>query len=147
MEKLIESNFIKKHNLKPGDRIIVPKSDWDVVQHHVIYRGVDYAGRHIISENKDAIGVRRIYLYDLISTSSKITSINPFKGTEYERQLALKRADEKLGEKYILFSFNCEHYCDYVQHGKSSSKQVEYFRNASLLLVGTILIGYLFSRD
>lgn len=41
-----KENYVKKLGLKPGDEIVVPKSNWNLIQHHAIYIGYDYHGIH-----------------------------------------------------------------------------------------------------
>jgi hypothetical protein len=39
----------------------------------------------------------------------------------------VKRALDMVGQPYSLINFNCEHFSEFVQHGKARSRQVENF--------------------
>lgn len=107
-------------NLLAGDRIIVPKSQFRLAQHHAIYDG-----SACFYENKVGIGVVHTPMAKFFEGVTEITAIYRFTGNEYQRQLAMQRANALLGKRYDLPTFNCEHYADYVQYGRSRSKQVE----------------------
>lgn len=111
--------------LKPADRIVVPKSEFRLIEHHAIYLGRNHLGQELIIENKIGKGVQIITAEEFFNDVLEITRIEPFIGTEYERSLALKRAKSKLGRPYNLTTFNCQHFANYVQHYKAKSEQVE----------------------
>lgn len=117
--------FVLKNNLRPADRLVVPKSGWRLIQHHAIYWGVDQNGVHWVLENKENVGVRAIRLSDFLKDCIEITRIDYFKGKEYQRRNAIHRAEKLIGKPYQLWEFNCENYANYVQLGKAFSKQVE----------------------
>ncbi|MEI9912252.1 MAG: hypothetical protein WDO71_22920 [Bacteroidota bacterium] len=54
-------SYINQYNFKPGDEIIVPKSNFNLIQHHALYLGHDEQDIHWIIENAFGIGVT---LYD-----------------------------------------------------------------------------------
>lgn len=139
--------FIQKYNLRPGDRIVTPRSGWRLIQHHAIYWGVDHKGVHWIIENQDNIGVQIIELQRFVDRVFEVKRIEYFKGNDNQRRAALTRGEELLGTKYDLFKFNCEHFANYLQHGKSYSTQVENFsgglRIAASLTLFFMVIGTL----
>lgn len=107
-------------NLLAGDRILIPKSQFRLAQHHAIYDGNDY-----FYENKAGAGVVRTPVTTFFECIDEITAIRRFVGTDHQRYLAIQRAESLLGERYNLTTFNCEHYADFVQYGYARSKQVE----------------------
>ncbi|MBD0776866.1 lecithin retinol acyltransferase family protein [Maribacter sp. ANRC-HE7] len=52
------------------------------------------------------------------------TGVRRFSGSYFQRNQAINRAYSKLGEKYSLINFNCEHFANWVQFGKIESSQV-----------------------
>jgi hypothetical protein len=117
--------FILKYNLKPGDRIVTPRSGWRLIQHHAIYWGLDNSGVHWVIENKDNIGVRFITLEKFLENVFEIKRIEYFKGNDIERRIALERGKMHVGKAYDLYNFNCEHFANYVQYNKVHSTQVD----------------------
>lgn len=53
-----ELQLISELNLEPGDRIVVPKSLFGIIQHHALYLGYDSLGQHLICENIIGVGVK-----------------------------------------------------------------------------------------
>lgn len=107
-------------NLSPGDRIVFPKSAFELVHHHAIY-----AGNGFFYENKGWDKVRITHFSQLLKGVSKIALIQRFTGDERERHAALERAKSMIGEPYDPITFNCEHSANYVQHLCPVSTQVK----------------------
>lgn len=128
--------YIIKYNLKPGDRIVTPKSALKWVQHHVIYLGQNYDGVDLIIENKIGHGVRIITADQFFTECPIVTRIEPFSGTGWERQAAIKRALDNVGQPYSLINFNCESFAELVQHNKIKSNQA----NTGLIIAGVALL-------
>lgn len=112
------------NNLKPADRLVLPKSELGLVQHHAIYLGKDAFGIRQYIENYIGKGVRVIDESHLFRDGFIATRIEPFMGINFQRIEAVKRAISLIGKQYDLINFNCEHYANTVQHKKSYSKQV-----------------------
>lgn len=130
------SRNIQNLNLKPADRIIVPKSRLRMVQHHALYLGQNYQGVHLIAENKIGFGVRLISFDDFFNGVSEITKIERFAGSNYERKIAVQRALDKLGQPYDLINYNCQHFANEIQYQKVESDQVNDFVSFLKLAVG-----------
>jgi hypothetical protein len=130
-------NHIEFYSLKPGDKIIVPKSWLRIIQHHVVYLGQNYLGQHLIGENVVGAFVRVVTAEQFFVENPEITRIERFGGTNAERKIAVARALEKLGQPYDLINFNCEHFANYVQTGFLKSNQVGW----GLLILGVIAIA------
>ena len=47
-------------NLGTGDKIVVPKSAFNIIQHHAVYLGKNYFGQEILAENQIGNGVQLI---------------------------------------------------------------------------------------
>jgi uncharacterized protein YycO len=116
--------ILLNNNIQPADRIVIPKSEFQLVQHHAVYLGQNYSGQDLIAENKYGIGVRLITAEDFFSGVNKVTRIERFSGSNGERKNAVQRALDKLGQPYHLINFNCESFANHVQHAYSTSKQV-----------------------
>lgn len=110
-------------NLKAADRIVVPKSNFRVVQHHVIFLGYLW-GNYWIAENRIGKGVCICKADEFFEIEKEITRIERFIGTDAERSAAVTTALSLRGKEYNLLNFNCEHYSNLVQHTKSDSPQL-----------------------
>ena len=112
-------NFYDLH-LLPGDRVLIPKSLFNLVQHHAIYAGKGWFYENVIGK-----GVVLTHYARIFKDGPSITSISRLNANDHERHLALRRAQKLIGTPYHLTNFNCEHFANYVQYGRSGSKQVE----------------------
>lgn len=128
--------YINKYNLQPADRIVTPKSELRFVQHHVVYLGKNRFGVDLVAENKLGYGVRIITADKFFKECPEITRIERFRGTGTQRQVAVQRALDNLGQPYSLINFNCESFANLVQHNRIESKQ----SNAGLLVASLALI-------
>ncbi|MBK7970268.1 MAG: lecithin retinol acyltransferase family protein [Bacteroidetes bacterium] len=118
------NNYITYYGLKPADRIIVPKSNLNLVQHHAIYLGQNEFGQDLLIENKFGVGVTIVTAEIFFAEVRSITRIERFNGNNYQRQIAVQSALQKSGFPYHLINYNCEHFANEVQYGQSSSNQV-----------------------
>lgn len=126
-------NTYNLRNLKPGDRLVFPKG---MIQHHAIYIGNDAYGNRVYIENHINHGVTAVSETYLFRDGYHITRIEPFIGSNIQRNEAVKRAKQLIGKPYNLINFNCEHYANTVQHNRSYSKQV----GAGVVAVVTIAL-------
>ena len=118
------SEKLNLNTLKPCDRIIVPKSNLGIVQHHVICLGKDENGERFYIENAINKGVRIINEATLFKNGYEVTRVETFNGSRKQRREALEFALRLIGKKYDLFNFNCEHYANAIQYNKIYSDQV-----------------------
>lgn len=134
-------------SLKVGDRVVVPKSHLDLVQHHAIFLGYEN-GHYWFIENKEGIGVRVVNANTFFFDVLKITRIIPFiPKNGYSRNDLVKYALSKVGKKYDLTRYNCEHLASELQHKVVRSKQAEtgvFIAVAAILL---FIIGILVSSN
>ncbi|HQK98762.1 MAG TPA: hypothetical protein PLH61_12140 [Bacteroidia bacterium] len=135
---------LQKWNLQPADRIVVPKSNLKMVQHHAIYLGRDRFGTEWIAENKIGRGVQIVTAADFFSDVMEVTRIEPFRGNQYQRNDAVRFAQSLQGRRYNLVEFNCEHYANVVQHKVEVSDQAKV--GIGLGFLG-LFLGLLFIND
>lgn len=134
---------IIRNGIQPADRIVIPKSNIKLVQHHAIYLGQNNEGVDLIAENKIGFGVRLVTADEFFKGVIEITRIERFTGTNSERRVAVQRALEQLGRPYDLINYNCESFSNHVQHNEISSRQV----GAGIAIAFfALLFGFSFSR-
>ncbi|MES2479068.1 MAG: lecithin retinol acyltransferase family protein [Bacteroidota bacterium] len=124
--------------LYPADRVVIPKSNINLVKHHGIYVGY-INGRHWFLENHFNSGVRYVTAEQFLNgTSIDKIRIQRFVGSARQRQEAVNVAKNMLGRPYDLLSYNCEHYSNEVQYGKPESDQVK----AGLFVAGLCVVFF-----
>lgn len=128
--------------LQPADRLVIPKSGLNMVQHHAIYLGKDNNGNRIYIENAIGRGVQVVNEAYLFRGGYEITRVEQFSGNQYQRNAAVQLAMQLIGKPYNLLNFNCEHYANTVQHRKSYSNQVGVGLGLGLLTLFVGLITY-----
>jgi hypothetical protein len=132
-------------SLQIGDRIVVPKSNLDLVQHHAIFIGYEN-GHFWFIENKDGIGVRVVNADVFFTGVQKITRIVPFQPKNgYGRIELVNYALSKKGMRYHLTNYNCEHFANEVQHRVVKSRQADTGVGLALFGLAALLIGGLAS--
>lgn len=134
--------YTTKYNLRPGDVVKEAIFLTGLSKHYAIYLGIDNKGNEWVAENHKFDGVRLVPAANFFSSSKKYDVI-AFRGTEQQRQVAVRRALEKVNAPYNLITYNCEHYATYVQTGNAVSSQV---KNA-LTIAGISLLAFLFVRS
>lgn len=115
------------YNIRPADAIVVKKEKFGILDHYVIYLGIDSNGEHKFIANYTK-GIQFITLSEIVSFLKTYipVRINRFIGTELQRLSAVKRALSRLNERaYNLILNNCEHFKNWVHHGLGTSEQVE----------------------
>ncbi|WEK34681.1 MAG: lecithin retinol acyltransferase family protein [Candidatus Pseudobacter hemicellulosilyticus] len=131
------------HNLQPADRIVHALFDTGLSKHHAIFLGEDKWGQEWIAENNFHEGVRLTKAETFFRSQRKIQRIERFAGSHIERKNAVQRAMQLAGKPYSLLTYNCEHYANEVQYGKSESKQVQTFLG---LAAGIFILSMFFSE-
>lgn len=110
--------------LQPGDRVVVPKSHWQLIQHHALYLGYDDFGNHYMCENVNGVGVKLTSVSNFFLDVTKVTRIEKFNGTKPVRKVVVEKALSKLGQPYNLINYNCESFVNEVLYKSSYSNQV-----------------------
>lgn len=118
--------------LYPADVIVAKKRNGlgSILNHYVVYVG----NETFIGNLQD--GVKVLYeseLSDLLLDYEPVR-IKPFEGSNFQRNQAINRAYQRLGQKYSLLNFNCEHFANWVQKGKENSVQITIL--ASIFILG-----------
>lgn len=119
-----ENDLVNHYNLKPADRIVVPKSGFQLVQHHALYLGSDEYGQHWISENRVGEGVVATRARDFFRENPRVTRIERHAGSYEVRKAVVQRALRDHGMPYNLITFNCEHHVNKALKGRAHSPQV-----------------------
>lgn len=136
--------LVMQFNLQPGDRVVVPKSGWQLVQHHALYLGYDDFGNHYMCENVIGVGVKLTNVADFFQGVSKVTRVERYTGNNSDRKSVVQNALSRLGLPYSLINYNCESFVNDVLYRRPKSAQVG---NAVGLLGLAILIGVVLNSD
>jgi hypothetical protein len=118
--------------LYPADVIVAKKRNGlsRILNHYVVYVG----NETFIGNLQDGVKVlSESELSDLLVDYEPVR-IKPFEGTDFQRNQAINRAYNRLGQKYSLLNFNCEHFANWVQKGKENSVQVS-------ILLSVLVLG------
>jgi hypothetical protein len=119
------NKYVNQYNLRTGDEIIVPKSTFNIIQHHALYLGIDENGTAWIIENVINIGVRLISTDDFFKINPTINEIRTYHGSQQDRHKLIERALNKVGTAYDLFNYNCQHFTSDLLRDEAESKQVQ----------------------
>lgn len=113
------------NTLQIGDRLVVPKSNFRMVQHHAIFLGF-LNGHYWFIENKESFGVRIVTAEVFFVGVDEITRIVKFvPKVGYSRRVLSDYALSKKGKGYNLVSYNCEHFANEVQNRVIKSHQAD----------------------
>lgn len=77
------------NSLKPGDRVVLLKSNIELINHHVIYIGKDGLYNRLKVENAIGRGVHLISEAYLFRDGYLV--IEPVNGTQHQRDMAVKK--------------------------------------------------------
>jgi hypothetical protein len=128
------------HGLRAGDRIVAPKSFLDMVQHHALFAGHCAQGHAWAIENVVNVGVTYTRFDHFMERIGTIKHIIPFRGDRWAQQEVLERAQQRLGMRYELTTYNCEHFVNEVLLGQRHSRQAD---TAKELMRGALVFGAL----
>lgn len=121
-------DFIYQYSIRPADVIILKHYKVGLLDHYVVYLGVDHASNHIFVANYANKGVKVLTNDEIHHFLQKYTirRIQPFVGNDFQRNHAVQRALSRLGEERYSYIFNnCEHFANWVQNGEHKSQQVD----------------------
>lgn len=138
------NKFVRKYHLQPGDVVVLPKSVFNFVQHYAIYIGQNPFGVEEFIENKIGQGVVVTPADQFFHIDGKLTGIDRFQGSPYDREILIRRAKSQIGKPYHAMLFNCEHLTTQIRTGNARSRQVE---NLGLFLAGAFFLRYLLSNN
>lgn len=113
---------IDYEKLKIGDRLVRTKGGI-LSKHHVLYAGY-WNNQHIIAENQMGFGVQYITLNQFLNEGgfdrAEYNNYNDESQTEI-----IRRINQKIGAKYSLIEYNCEHFVNDILTGIAESKQIK----------------------
>jgi hypothetical protein len=136
-------SYASTYQLNPADRIVTPWLQTGLTKHHAIYLGFNDYGQELIAENDTHVGVSIVTAQQFAQEHPVVSRIEKFKGNYFQRNAAVRTAVRLEGKLYDLFSYNCEHYANQVQHGRAESQQVRNF----FLLAGLVAFGFILAGD
>ncbi len=127
--------------LHPIDVIVAKKKKGlgRILDHYIIYLG-DGVFIGNLKGSVKTISLKE--LHELLKDYEPVR-IRRFSGNHFDVQNAIRRAYQRLGQKYSYLGFNCEHYANWVQYGKERSGQV----NNGLMLLGSAIFLRIISNN
>lgn len=140
--------IIQLHGLQEADAIVLRKKFLGMVDHYAIYLGKHEGNHTFVANYTDGVKiVPQTEMVEILQTLQP-TRIEKFVGSDAERNLAVKRALSRIGEKaYNYISNNCEHFKNWVHFGENRSEQVKVAGDAALIASGALAIGALASKN
>lgn len=125
--------------LSPMDVIVAKKRKGlgRILDHYIIYLG----NNEFIGNLEKGVKFLSISELQTLLMDYEPVKIRRFNGNSSEVFYARQRALSKLGNRYSLLGFNCEHFANWVQYGKESSKQVQ---NAAFIGFGLLTLNLIF---
>ena len=126
------------YGIQLGDKVSRLKRGVPFVRHYAVYLGMDAYGRHIFAENNAQNGVQYVSADDFFrdSVSVKIESTGR---NLAQRQKAVTFGVQRIGQKYDLLNYNCEHFANEVTTGLSVSNQVGIGVSIAVLVIGGVI--------
>lgn len=125
--------------LSPMDVVVAKKRKGlgRILDHYIIH-----LGNNEFIGNLEG-GVKFLSLLELqnLLIDYEPVKIRKFNGNKSDIFYAKQRALSKLGSRYNLLGFNCEHFANWVQYGKETSKQVQ---NVMFIGFGLVALNLIF---
>lgn len=112
------TNIEIKYSLQPGDVLVRNKSFFGIIDHYGLYVG---NGRVI--DNHPDRGVCLISIHSFLN-GRELERIARFNGNSFSRNQVVRKGYLKLGMKYHLTKFNCEHFVNEAWGAGRKSQQV-----------------------
>jgi len=146
--KMNVNTIIRKYNLKQADAIVLRKKILGMVDHYAIFIGYRGNVPVFVANYKDGVQeVSKTEMKKILQTLQP-TAIERFRGSEYERMLAIKRAMSRVGERaYNYITNNCEHFKNWVHTGKNRSEQVNKVGNVALTVAAGTAVNAIVNKN
>lgn len=112
----------RQYGFGTGDRIVVPKSGLNIIQHHAVFFG-NVNGEAMVAENKEYRGVILTPLDLFLQDAGRVTRIEPFAGTYQQQAIVIDRVRARLRRPYDKWRYNCEHFVNDVLRFRVESRQ------------------------
>ncbi len=137
------NQFIKVNNLQPADAVELANPAVGFPRHYAVYLGIEKGTPYFIANITTGVQVISKEKLEEFTSKYEVVGVERFEGNIKQRNMAIKNAIARIGEKaYNLVFNNCEHFKNWVLYGTSSSKQVELIGSSMLIGGGTLyLIG------
>lgn len=119
--------------LYPADVVVAKKRNGigRILNHYIVYVG----NETFIGNLQNGVKILSNHELSELFVDYEPVKIKPFIGSTTQRSQAINRAYSRLGQKYSLLNFNCEHFANWVQKGKENSLQVTIAM--SIILLGS----------
>lgn len=120
------NQMIASGELRVADGIEVVAPEFPFIKHYFTFAGTDSKGFNWFFCAYAGIGKVQLLREDEIAELANkytLTKMIPFIGSEADRKKALQRGHDIRGKKYYWIGRNCENVMNYIQMGKSVSKQ------------------------
>lgn len=117
--------------LYPADVIVAKKRSGlgRILNHYIVYVG----NETFIGNLQNGVKILSNSELSELLVDYEPVKVNPFVGSNSQRVQAMNRAYTRLGHKYSLLNFNCEHFANWVQKGRENSLQVTIAMSVLLL--------------
>lgn len=131
--------LIEHYGIKKGDKVSRLKRGVFFIRHYAVYLGTDIQGKHLFAENNLEKGVQIITSDEFFRDSNAIKVESTSKDI-LQREKAVNFALGKVGKKYDLINYNCEHFANEVTKGTAISTQVSWGIGLTFLVIGGVLV-------
>ena len=105
------NQFIRTNSIRPADAIVLQKKLFGMVDHYAIYIGY-YNGepQFVANYTKGVQVIAREEMSNFLRVLVPV-KVDRFKGSKYQRKVAVKRTISQIGKKaYSYIHNNCEHF-------------------------------------
>ena len=133
--------FVYENGLLPADVIVLRKKVFGMVDHFAIYLGINVFGKpQFVANFTNGVQIIPDEKIDEQLETYIPERIEKFEGNHYQRELVIRRARSKIGERaYNYITNNCEHYKNLVLYGRAYSTQVNTTGNVLMAGGGFLL--------
>lgn len=125
---------MNNNQLEVGDMIAAQRVGF---KHVGVYIGPQPDGRDVIHNNK--FGGVALCTFAEFANGDSVSIHQKAKGGWFERHAIVRKAHSLIGQKYDLFTFNCEQFANLVQRGMAESPQLQ--GAAALGVVGLLFVA------
>lgn len=126
--------LINHYGIQLGDKVSRLKRGVPFIRHYAVYLGTNEYGIHRFAENNVNNGVQIVTADDFFSNAEAIQVERSHTSRE-QRMRAVRLAEQKVGQKYNLLDYNCEHFANEITIGSRKSKQVSWGLGISMCLI------------
>lgn len=117
--------LINHYGIQLGDKVSRLKRGVSFIRHYAVYLGTNEYGIHRFAENNVNNGVQ-IVTAEAFFCNAEAILVERCNISWEQRVKAVRLAEQKVGQKYNLLDYNCEHFANEVTIGSRKSKQVSW---------------------